>query len=745
MAFVEGTIKRYLFYSEENSYSVIKVSIIDTDETELIHYEPTIIVCGFFPKLEVNANYRFKGEITHHEKYGMQFNAISFERIIDNTYDGLVDYLSSDIFSGIGVKTAQRIIDALGIDALDLIADDKNVLDKVPRINTKLKDVLYQGIIENREMENTLVWLYGFSISPNMAMKIYSNYGIETKQIIKENPYILMEEIDGIGFKRADEIGLKVGFKYDSDLRIQAVIYYLLSEYMNKFGDTYLEREKLLNYTLNYLNNGMESEVEYNKVETLLNSLIEKGKVIQTEELISLNLLYYAEKFIAKKSLGLNYKTDELIDVKNFILDFQKMNDINYTKAQKKAISLALNNHFSIITGGPGTGKTTVIKGIVDIYKMLRNYQIDSELIKLAAPTGKAAKRLSEATLLPATTIHKLLGFDFEGQFKFGPDNFIDASIIIIDEASMIDCILMKRMLSAIKRDTILVLVGDANQLPSVGPGDVLNDLILSDLFPVQRLDIIHRQAKDSHIISLAYDVLEKQISEDIFTDYNDRIFMKTKDEYISSKILKVIDQAIKDGYQLLEDIQVLIPMYKGYNGINRLNDLIQETFNSDNKQYKIEYRGKNFYYQDKVMQLVNQPEKNVMNGDQGIIVGINDGKELIVDFSGNFVKYNIKELDNLTLAYVVSIHKSQGSEFKLVVLPFSNSYTIMLRKKLLYTAITRAKEKLIMVGNFDAYRHGILGKDRKRLTNLLRFLEIESQDSLTNKITIEDFLDEPQ
>ncbi|MFW5794116.1 MAG: ATP-dependent RecD-like DNA helicase [Bacillota bacterium] len=742
MSFIEGTIKRYLFYREENSYSVIKVKINDTDDSELIRYEPTIIVCGFFPKLEVNAEYRFKGEITHHEKYGMQFNASSFERVIDNTYDGLVDYLSSDIFPGVGIKTAQRIINELGLNALDLIAEDKAVLNNVPKINNKLKNIIFEGIIANREMENTLVWLYGFSISPNMAMKIYSNYGIETKQIIKENPYILMEEIEGIGFKRADEIALKIGFDYDSELRIQAVIYYLLNEYMSKYGDTYLEKAKLIDFTLNYLNKDIETEVEPKKVDMLINKLIEKDKIIEENNLISLSYLYYAEKFIAKKTLELNYSEENFLDLDEFINDFEQLNDITYTKSQKQAISLALNNHFSIITGGPGTGKTTVIKGIVDVYKMLRNNQVDLELIKLAAPTGKAAKRLTEATLLPATTIHKLLGYDFEGQFKYGLDNKIEAKLIILDEASMIDCLLMKRLLSAIKKGTILILVGDANQLPSVGPGDVLNDLILSKIFPVKRLNIIHRQAKDSQIISLAYDVLEKQISSDIFEKYSDRVFIRTRDEYISAKILKLIDRTIKQGYQLLEDIQVLIPMYRGYNGIDRLNDLIQATYNSENKKYNLEYHGKKFYYQDKVMQLVNQPEKNVMNGDQGVIVGINDEKELIVDFSGNFVKYNIKELDNLTLAYAVSIHKSQGSEFKIVILPLANSYTIMLRKKLLYTAITRAKEMLIMVGNFDAYKRGVLGKDRKRLTNLPRFLTSENKNDLTDNFKIEDFLD---
>ncbi len=743
MTYVEGAIKKYLFYSEDNSYSVIKIEINDTDDPELIRYEPTMIVCGFFPKLDTHSNYKFHGEVTHHKTYGIQFNAKTFERLIDETYEGIIDYLSSDMFPGVGVKTAEKIVDTLGLSALDLIAEDKHVLNQVPKLNKKLKDIIFQGIINNREMENTLVWLYGFSISPNMAMKIYRKYGLETKQIIKENPYILMEEIDGIGFKRADEIGLKVGFGYDSDIRISAVIYYLLNEYMNKFGDTYLLQDELIKYTLQFLNNHESFEVEDNKVLNQLFSLVESGRLIKEDDRISLRYLYNAEKMIAKRMLDLTIENDIDMNVNAHIEAFESMNDILYTQAQRKAIHLALSNHMSIITGGPGTGKTTVIKGLIHVYKMMRNQSINKDDIRLAAPTGKAAKRLSESTDLPASTIHKLLGYDFDGEFKFDELNPLDAKLIIIDEASMIDCLLMRRLLNAIKSGTIVVLVGDANQLPSVGPGEVLNDLIQSDLFPVQELNIIHRQAHDSNIISLAYDVLEKHISEDIQKNSDDRMFIHAKDEYLSSTVLKVIDRLIQKNYKLLEDIQVLIPMYKGQNGINRLNDVIQETFNGDNKAMSLTYGDKKFYFQDKVMQLVNQPDKNVMNGDQGVVVGIDDEKEILVDFSGQLVKYNRKELDQLTLAYATSIHKSQGSEYKVVILPLTLAYSIMLRKKLLYTAITRAKEILIMVGNFEAFKRGVLGKDRQRKTMLREFLLEEINQTPENQIRIEDFLDE--
>ncbi|HKL47363.1 MAG TPA: AAA family ATPase, partial [Candidatus Izemoplasmatales bacterium] len=534
-----------------------------------------------------------------------------------------------------------------------------------------------------------------------------------------------------------------VGFAFDSDIRIAAVIYYLLNEYMNKYGDTYLEREELIQYTLRFLNHQNEVSVDMDKVMTQLHHLLETGKLIQTDNLISLKYLFEAEKHVAKNLMGLNHGQTSVIDVTEHLQQFEDINEITYTKAQRKAIQLALSNHVSIITGGPGTGKTTVIKGLINVYQMMRNQSLKETDIRLAAPTGKAAKRLSESTDLSATTIHKMLGYDFQGIYKFDKHHPIDAKMIIVDEASMIDCLLMRRLLDAVKTGSILVLVGDANQLPSVGPGDVLNDLIRSDLFPIQELNIIHRQAADSHIVSLAYDVLDKQISYDLNKNKDDRIFVHAKDASIVTQVLKIITRLKQKDYALREDIQILVPMYKGINGIDRMNDIIQETFNGHHKEPSLSFGDKRFYYQDKVMQLVNQPEKNVMNGDQGIVVGIEENKTLLVDFSGNLVQYNRKELDQLTLAYCTSIHKSQGSEYKVVILPLSLAYTIMLRKKLLYTAITRAKELLIMVGDFEAFKRGVLGRDRKRNTLLKQFLTDLANISSDNQIKIEDFLDD--
>ncbi|MGI6392232.1 MAG: ATP-dependent RecD-like DNA helicase [Candidatus Izemoplasmatales bacterium] len=744
MTYIEGTIKNHLFYNEESSYSVLRLEILDTDDKEIIRYEPTIIVCGFFPRLDQHKTYRFYGEVKEHPKYGIQYQATRFESVVEQTTSGLVEYLASDLFKGVGPKLAQAIVDQLGNTALEKIANDKHVLDTIPRLGAKKRDQIQKTIIENRAAEKAMVWLFGFQISPKMAIKIYDRFGFAAIEIVKENPYVLMDTIEMVGFKRADEIAFRIGFSYDHPYRIRAVILYLLSEYMNKYGDTYVPLDKMIEYALSYLNAGRDLRVDESVIHNELMYLVDSEKIIDQDGRISYRSMYDAELTIARTIRDHSRLGGERLletDVEGYLDTFAKARGIVYTNKQYLAIKKALMEHLVIITGGPGTGKTTIIDGIAHIYQMMHpNDKMLSEKIKLAAPTGKAAKRLQEATGLEATTIHRLLGYDYEGNFAFGLHNKIDARLIVLDEVSMLDTLLCHQFFQALSPRTKLVLVGDENQLPSVGPGQILADLIKADIFTHVRLDHIHRQATGSKIISLAYDVLDQNAANLDYSLSGDVLFEPSRDTLIADCILKNVKEAIDEGYNLHEDIQVVVPVYKGINGIDRLNTLMQERFNHHHQAHKISHGEKCFYFNDKVMQLVNQPEDGIMNGDIGIVTGIIEDKELLVDFGGKQVKYNVNDFDNLTLAYAISIHKSQGSEFKVVILPLARSHQMMLRRKLLYTAITRAKEKLVMVGEWGALVRGIHGYDPERKTWLMEFLFTED-DQGDRHFTIEDFL----
>ncbi|HPJ85517.1 MAG TPA: ATP-dependent RecD-like DNA helicase [Bacillota bacterium] len=746
MGFLDGNIRQYLFYNEENSYSVIKVEIIDTDEPELSHFEPTITICGFFPRLELYQTYRFHGVVSEHQKYGIQYSADRFERIREQTASGIIDYLSSDLFKGIGPKTAEAIVGILGIEALDKIADDPSVLNEIPRMNAEKKAILSETIRRNRAMESALVWLYGFSISPKMAMKIYQRFGFAAIETVRNNPYSLIDEIEGIGFRRADEIALKIGFAYDDPLRIEAIIVFLLTEYMNKYGDTYVESDELMNYTINYLNQGDQFQIKTETVDKEIEKLENSGKLVKDGNRVSLMAIYYSEKGIADSLKEYFVSKNEAYDeemIAGYLEAFEKSRHIQYTDKQKKAIMKALTESFTIITGGPGTGKTTVIDAICHVYMMMRQSNRNfASAVKLAAPTGKAAKRLQDATDLEATTIHRLLGYDYEGHFTKDRHSPLEAGLLVIDEASMMDVILANHLFQSLSDGTKVVIVGDDNQLPSVGPGQVLTDLMASDQFTTVGLDMIHRQASGSSIVKLAYSVLEGTIEESVFHDKDDLFFYGVPDEKIADFVVGLIRRYLREGYNLQEDIQILAPVYKGNNGIDRLNKIVQETFNKHNEGHKLTYKDKTFRFNDKVMQLVNQPEDGIMNGDIGYVSGIIEDKELLVDFGGNTVKYDIRDFDNLTLAYCISIHKSQGSEFNVVLMPMSRSYRIMLKKKLIYTGITRAKQLLSIIGEKDALRIGIYGNETPRKTRLRDFLALAAKSGNDDcALTIEDFL----
>ena len=735
MDYIQGKVKAIIYHNEDNSYTIIKVKITDsTEEMGLFVYDDFdyVTVTGYFPRPMRGEEIKFFGEFKEHNRYGMQYMVKNYEKLTDTSIPGLIEYLSSDLFKGVGIKTAQNIVTTLGVNVIKMVLDDKNVLKKVPKLSEKLIDIIYDGLIDNKAAENTLIKLYGYGITPKMAIKIYKFYQNETIAIIEKNPYQLIYDIEGVGFERADQIAKKLGFEDNDPLRVKAMIIFLYNLMGLNYGHTFLYVDQLLEYLLKSLNKTKEI-VDESTIREYMNELVDDGFFILEDEIIKLKTIDYAEKNITEKIKELSNYESEVIDEKKvdkLITLYEGIAEITYTTLQKKAIKSALQSNIFILTGGPGTGKTTVIKGLVFVYAKYHQLPIEYNNalfeIKLIAPTGRAAKRMNETTNLHAETIHRFLGYSFDGKFIHNKDNLVDAKVIIIDEASMIDVFLASQLLQAIPKDAKVIIVGDEDQLPSVGPGQILKDFIDSDMIDYVKLQQIHRQSVDSNIISLAHSINTESIPSDILKVYDDRMFVEEKTEFFQTRLLNSIHYLINQGYDLYEDIQVLIPMYRGNTGIDAVNKLIQKEFNK-NTEKSIIHGDREFRIGDKVIQLTNQVEDQIMNGDQGVVIGITAEDILIVDFFGNEVAYKKGDLINIKHAYAMSIHKSQGSEYKVVIMPLFRSYTIMLKRKLIYTGVTRAKEKLILMGDMRAFKYGVESIEAERQSIL--------KDLIVNKI----------
>ncbi len=725
MNYIQGIVKAIVFHSEENAFTILKVKVTDsTEKLDIFLYDDTdyLTVTGYFPVPMRGVEIKFFGTFKEHHKFGKQYVVRNYEKVSETSIAGLVEYLSSDLFKGVGIKTAVNIVQILGKDTIKKVIADKDILKTIPKLNKKLQETIYEGIIENKAAENTLIKLYAYGITPKTAMKIYKFYQNETVAVIEKNPYQLIYDIDGIGFERADDIAKKLGIPDDDPLRVKAMIIYLYNYMGINYGHTFLYVEQLLEFLLKGLNKSKDLVTE-DTVLDYLEELIQDKVFYKEDETITLGSIHYAEKQIIQKVKELSNESEEIDSeqVDKYIILFEEVEDISYTKLQKKAIHSALKSNLFILTGGPGTGKTTVINGIVFVYckyhqiPILHNNTLFD--VKLVAPTGRAAKRMNESTNLHAETIHRFLKYSYDGKFEHNKDNPIDAKVVIIDEASMIDVFLASQLLQSIPKDTKVIIVGDEDQLPSVGPGQVLKDLIESDMIDYVQLNTIHRQAQDSQIISLAYNINQGSLPEDIGTSYEDRYFVPETAGNLQSRIINVIDYMHNQGYNVYEDVQVLIPMYKGVTGIDNMNKVIQNAYNK-NTEKVIQHGEREFRVGDKVIQLVNQIEDNIMNGDQGSVEAIVEGG-LVVSFGDNQVNYKTGDLINIKHAYAMSIHKSQGSEYKVVILPVFKNYHIMLKRKLIYTAITRAKEKLVIIGDINALRYGVESVEGLRQSSL--------------------------
>jgi exodeoxyribonuclease V alpha subunit len=739
--FVKGRHLVTIFHNEENLYTVVRIRVDETNDT---YDEKEAVVTGNFPRIHEEETYTFYGKFQEHPKFGLQFHAKHFKKEIPQTKQGIVHYLSSDLFKGIGRKTAEKIVDHLGENAISLILENPTALDDVENLPPDKAKTIHDTLTEHQGLEKVMIALNDLGFGPQISMKIYQEYKEQALEIMQKNPYKLVEAIEGIGFTRADELGAKLGITGNHPDRIKAGCLYTLEQTCIQEGHVYLEAEELITSVKALLEKSQNIPIEYSDISSQVISLEEEGKIIGEGTKAYIPSLYFSEKGIVtniEKMLQQDQYEDQFPQ-SEFLLALGALEErleVQYAPSQRQAIETALMSPMLLLTGGPGTGKTTVIKGIVELYAELHGCSLDPKdyrdepfPVLLTAPTGRAAKRMTESTGLPAMTIHRMLGWNGQSGFQTDEEKSIEGKLLIVDEMSMVDTWLAHQLFKSLPDDIQVILVGDEDQLPSVGPGQVLKDLLASEAVPTVRLTDIYRQEEGSSIIELAHHMKKGNIPDDITKPQKDRSFIPCRSGQIPEVVKKVVENAKKKGYSA-RDVQVLAPMYRGPAGINALNELLQEIFNSnpDGTRKEITFGDIKYRIGDKVLQLVNQPENNVFNGDIGEVVSIFYAKEntekqdmVIVSYEGNEVTYTRQDLNQLTHAYCCSIHKSQGSEFPIVILPVVKSYYRMLRRNLLYTAITRSKQSLILCGEVEAFQLGVRREDDvKRKTTLIENL----------------------
>lgn len=699
--YIVGNIRKIIFESNSGPYKVGLFKVKETNDEEALEYVNKIIgFTGNFTDLDEDLDYIFYGKMFNHPKYGIQYNVDSYEISVPSDEDSLVMYLSSGLFKGIGSKTAKKIVERFGSNTMDIIRNNYEELTIVSGMNIKKARMMHDKIANSEMNQELIIKLNELGFTVKEAIDLMSLYGIELFNIIEEDIY---ELVDYVSFDKLDLIYLKNNDEMSS-IRIKALIKHNIYSMCFETGDTLVYKEELFIRMKKCFNKKFDTD----NFISHLNELIDENEIVIINDMISLFEFYETEKSILNTIRNISNIKDivESKKIDKLISSYENKNDITFNKEQKEAIKGSLKNNFYIVTGGPGTGKTTIIKAIVELLEDIN--KIDKNEIALLAPTGRSAKRISESVHAPAYTIHKFLKWNKETE-SFGVDEYNKANekVIIVDEASMIDIFLFNSLLKGLRVNVKLLLIGDANQLPSIGPGDVLNDLLRMDFVKSKYLSHIYRVKEGSYITYLAQDIKDKK-EFDYFEDYSDFKLIESSDNNIMNYLTEICNK-VKDKGINVENFQVLAPMYKGVNGIDNINRLLADIFNPDGEKFQI--GDKVYRIGDKVIQLINDVENNVFNGDIGYIWNVDyiDKKTYVtISYMGHKVTYSNGEFDRFNLAYAISVHKAQGSEYNNVVIVLARSFKRMFYNKLIYTAVTRAKQSLIILGSIESLNESV-------------------------------------
>ena len=719
---IRGKFKQMIFESE-NGYKVglFRIKEATGDMEEFVN--KTITFTGYFADINSEDYYNLTGKYVFNERYGSQFQVSSYEREEPKGKDAVIDFLSSSLVKGCGEKTAVAIVETLGEDALTLIKENYENLMLVPGISEVKAKRIYNSIVKYQSTDQIIVELKKLGFTINEALAILNKWGESSLEIVQNDIYKLIDLID---FTKLDKVFLSIK-DAEAEERVLACLIETFKRVGFKNGDTYLDKEEIFST----IRNEFKIFLEEDELDEYLDKLKKSKDIVVKKKKYFLKEYYDYEEDIADnlEMISRHSKT-RVTNFDDLIAAVQLEYDVKYNSDQKKAIKNALTNRISIITGGPGTGKTTIINSIVKLYVRIHNLSYKEVIndIALLAPTGRAAKKMSDSTGLPAMTIHRYLKWNKEkNEFQINEYNKNYHKLIIVDETSMIDTYLFDSLLKGIGHNITLVLVGDANQLPSVGPGLILNDLINSGMFTHTVLEQIYRQSDNSYIPILAKEIKEHDLSSEFTKQTDDYNFLPATGLTIKEMIRKICVMSKEKGLTE-EEIQVLAPMYRGENGIDNLNVLLQEIFNPKNPNKK-EVKVGDIIYRvgDKVLQLVNDPDNNIFNGDIGYISSIgtvmgSKNKDIFtIDFDGNEVEYTREDLINIKHAYAITIHKSQGSEFAHVIMPVSKAYYKMLYNKLIYTGVSRAKKSLIIIGEEESFVMAVNNDySNNRKTNLM-------------------------